>query len=171
MSERMRRFGLGIGAALVAFGMGAGVLTATQNTSGQQPPFSGGRMGQPAMGRGGPGRMGPMGMIGPLVARLGLTDAQKDQVKSIVQSHAEEFTALRTREATAHQALEAAIAADTLDDATIRQKSAEVAAVDADAAVLRAHVRAEVFQLLTPDQQAKAKQLMARREGRGRRGE
>jgi len=169
MSERMRRFGLGIGAALVAFGMGAGVLTATQNTSGQQPPFSGGRMGQP-MGRGGAGRMGPMGLIGPLVARLGLTEAQNDQVKSILQSHADEFAAIRTREAAAHQALDAAITADTLDDATIRQKSADVAAIDADAAVLGAHVRAEVFQILTPDQQAKAKQLMARRGAGGRRG-
>ncbi len=167
MSERMRRFGLGIGAALLAFGMSAGVLTATQNTSGQQPPFSGGRMGQPPMGRGG---AGPMGMIGPLVARLGLTDVQKDQVKSILQSHADEFTSLRTRGAAAHQALEAAITADTLDDATIRQKSADVAAVDADAAVLGAHVRAEVFQILTPDQQAKAKQLMDKRQGRRGRG-
>ena len=169
MSERIRRFGLGIGATLMAFGLGAGVLTATQNTNGAQPPFSGRRLGQSPMGTGG-GRMGPMGLIGPMVARLGLTDAQKDQVKSIVQSHADEFTALRTRGAAARKALEAAVMADTIDDATIRQKSADVAAVDADAAVLGAHVRAEVFQVLTPDQQAKAKAMMARRAGRAGRG-
>lgn len=168
MSERMRRVGLFVGATLIAVGVGAGVLTATQNTSGQEPPFRAGRMGQPPMGPGGPGRMGPMGMIGPLIARLGLTDAQKDQVETIMQSHADELKALGTRAAAAHRALEAAETADTLDDATIRQKSAEVAAVDADMAVARAHLRAEVFQILTADQKTKAKEMMARRQGRGR---
>ncbi len=166
MIERMRRLGLCAGATLMAVGLGAGVLTATQNTSGGQPPFSGGRMGPP-MGRGGPGRMGPMGMIGPLVARLGLSDTQKDQVKAIVQAHADELKALGTRATAAHLALEAATMADTLDDATIRQKSADVAAVEADMAVAGAHTRAEIFQILTPDQQAKARQMMTRRQGRG----
>ena len=113
--------------------------------------------------------MGPMGLIGPMVARLGLTDAQKDQAKSIVQSHADEFTAL-CHGGSVRKALEAAVMADTIDDATIRQKSADVAAVNADAAVLGAHVRAEVFQVLMPDQQAKAKAMMARRAGRAGRG-
>ena len=35
--------------------------------------------------------------------------------------------------------------ADTVDEALIRQQSAEVAAVDADMAVARAHAHAEVF--------------------------
>jgi Spy/CpxP family protein refolding chaperone len=168
MRERTRRFGLGIGAALLAIGMGGGVVTAIQNTSGEAPPFNGGRMGHPLMGPGGAGRMGPMGMIRPLIARLGLTDAQKDQVKAIVQSHAGEFKALGARAASARQALNAAITADTLDDATIRQKSADVAAVDADRAVAGAHLRAEVFQILTDDQKAQAKQMMARRRRPGK---
>jgi periplasmic protein CpxP/Spy len=104
--------------------------------------------------------MGPMGL--PL-ARLGLTDAQKDQVKTIMEAHAEEFKALGARAASAHEALNAATMADTLDDATIRQKSADVAAVNADLAVAGAHVRAEVFQILTPDQKTQAKQMMTRR--------
>jgi Spy/CpxP family protein refolding chaperone len=167
MSERMRRLGLLTGATLIAIGMGAGVLTATQNTSGQEPPFRGGRMG-PAMGAGGPGRMGPMGPLMPLLARLGLSDAQKDQVKAIMQSHADEFKALGTRAAAAHTALETAETTDPVDEGTIRQMSAEVAAVDADMAVARAHVRSEVFQVLTADQKTQAKQLMAKRGGRGR---
>lgn len=163
MSERMRRFGLLVGATLIAVGVGAGVLTATQNTSGQEPPFRAGRMGPPPMGFGGPG-----GQIGPLLARLGLSDTQKDQVKSIMQSHADDFKALATRAGTAHQALEAAETADTIDDATIRQKSADVAAVDADIAVARAHLRAEVFQILTADQKTQAKQILANRQRRGK---
>jgi len=109
-----------------------------------------------------------MGPLAPLLARLNLSDAQKDQIKSIMQSHADEFKALGARAGTAHQALDAAEAADTLDDSTIRQKSADVAAVDADMAVARAHLRAEVFQILTSDQKTQAKQLMARREAHGR---
>jgi len=167
MNERMRRIGLSVGATLIAIGMGAGVLTATQNTSGQEPPFRGGRMGAPfSMGPG--GHVGALGLPGPLLARLNLSDTQKDQIKTIMQSHADEFKTLGARAATARQALEAAETADTLDDSTIRQKSADVAAVDADMAVARAHLRAEVFQILTADQKAQAKQLMARREGRGR---
>jgi Spy/CpxP family protein refolding chaperone len=39
----------------------------------------------------------------------------------------------------------------------------EVAAVDADAAVLRAKVHSEVWALLTPEQQQKARELKAQR--------
>ena len=54
-----------------------------------------------------------------------------------------------------------AIGADTIDEALIRQKSAEAAAVDADIAVARAHARAEVFQILTADQKAQLKTMQA----------
>jgi Spy/CpxP family protein refolding chaperone len=172
MSERMTRVGLGIGAALIAIGLAAGIATATQNTNGQEPPFRGGRMGRPPMGLGGPG-MGPMGMmIGRIVERLGLSDAQKDQVKTIMQSHADEFKALAGRAGTARGALDQIVMADAVDDGAIRQKSADVAAVEADIAVAGAHVRAEVFQILTAEQKDQLKKLVAERHpggpGRGR---
>src|SRR3954467_14347261 len=101
MNDRIRKTGLSIGAAIMALGMAAGVFAATQNqnTSEPQGSFSGGRRGGPmgALGGGalGPGgMMGPMGMLGPVIARLSLTDAQKDQLKGILQAHAEEFKAL-----------------------------------------------------------------------------
>lgn len=162
MNARMRRYGLGIGAALVAVSIAAGVTAATQNTSGQQPAFRGRQGGPAGVGRMGP--MGPMGLIGPMIARLGLSDAQKDQVKGIRQAHADEFKALATRARTAHQSLEQAIMTDPINDAAIRQSSADVAAVDADMAVAGAHLRGELFQILTADQQTQAKQMLARRE-------
>lgn len=167
MSERMRRYGLGAAAALIAVGMAAGVLAATQNTNTDQPPFRGGRMGPPPMGPMGPGGpgMGPMNMLGP-IQRLGLTDAQKSQVKSILQSHADEFKALADRNRDAHLALEQAVTADTLDDAAIRQKSAEVATVETDMAVTGAHVRAEVLQVLTAEQRDQLKKITADRAQR-----
>lgn len=170
MNERMTRVGLGIGAALIGIGLAAGVATATQNTNGQEPPFRGGRMGPPPMGPGGPGgpgRMGPMGLIGPMMERLGLSDAQKDQVKTIMQSHADELKALADRAGAAHHALDQVMMADAVDDGAIRQKSADVAAVDADMAVASAHVRAEVVQVLTAEQKDQLKKIMARRQERG----
>jgi Spy/CpxP family protein refolding chaperone len=56
----------------------------------------------------------------------------------------------------------------------IRQRSAEVAAVEADMAVARARAHAEVFQILTAEQKAQAKTLQSRgqdrmkQRGRGR---
>jgi Spy/CpxP family protein refolding chaperone len=168
MSEHIRRFGLAVGAGLIGLGVAAGVIAATQNTNAQEVPFKGDRTGPPPMGPGAFfGRMGPMGLVGPIVERLGLSDTQKDSVKAIMQSHAAEFKALAERAGTARRGLEDAVMADSIDDATIRQKSADVAAVDADMAVAAAHVRTEVFQILTADQRDQAKQWAARRANRG----
>ena len=68
---------------------------------------------------------------------------------------------LADRARTAHGALQAAVTADTVDDALIRQKSAEAAAVGADMAVARARSDAEVFQILTADQEATLKARLA----------
>ena len=112
-----------------------------------------------------------MGLIGPWMSEaLGLTDAQKDQVKSVLQSHRDEERALAERVRAAHKDLQAAIQADAVDEAAIRDKATAVGAVEADGAVLRARIRAEVFQILTPDQQAKVKDVeakMSERMGRG----
>jgi protein CpxP len=83
-----------------------------------------------------------------------------------VQSHRDAFKAIADRAIAAREALGDAVTADTFDESAIRAKAGEVAAVELDVALLRAKVYAEVFALLTPEQQAKAKQLRA--EGKGR---
>jgi Spy/CpxP family protein refolding chaperone len=119
------------------------------------------------MGRGGPG--GPGAMLDLPLPRLGLSAQQQDQVRAILDSHQAEMTALRDRSEAARDGLQAAITADVVDDNAIRARSADLAAVDADMAVARAHVRAEVLQILTADQRAQAKQMEAERPaGRGR---
>jgi len=82
------------------------------------------------------------------------------QIRAIAESHKEEWRALVDRERDARMALMAAVTADTMDEATIRQKSAEVAALEADAAVARAHAHAEVVQILSPDQRAQLKAML-----------
>jgi periplasmic protein CpxP/Spy len=98
--------------------------------------------------------MGMLPMFGP---QIGLTDAERDQIKTIAESHKDEWKALADRERTARAALNDAVTANAIDEASIRQKSADVAAVDADMAVARAHAHAEVFQILTSEQKAQVK--------------
>jgi periplasmic protein CpxP/Spy len=102
-----------------------------------------------------------MGMLPMFGREINLTDTQRDQIKAIADSHKDEWKALGDRARTAHEALNDAVIADTIDDALIRQKSADVAAVDADMAVARAHAHAEVVQILTADQRAQIKQRQA----------
>ena len=169
-----KRIGFGVGAGLLALGISAGVYASAQNTNPDGGPFSGLRMGPRGpmgpggpMGRGGPmgpgGRLGMLRMLGP---RLGLTDAQKDQVKTIAQSHRDEWKALADRARTAHEALRDAVTAETVDEALIRQRSADVAAVQGDLAVARARVHAEAFQVLTPEQKEQAKAFQAQAKTR-----
>ena len=118
----------------------------------------------------------PLGMLRMLGPRLGLTDAQKEQVKTIADSHRDERKALGDRARTAHEALRDAVMSETVDEALIRQRSADVAVVEADLAVAQARTHAEVFQILTAEQkeqvkafQAEAKTRMEQRpKGRGR---
>src|SRR5262245_13837592 len=170
MSYITKRLALALVALSIAGAAIASVYAAArdQNTSQPPGPFSGRGPG----GRGGPGRgMGPGGPMGllPMIGReLQLTDSQRDQVKAIADSHRDEWQALAGRARTAHEALEAAVTGDTIDETLIRQKSADVAAIEADMAVSRAHAYAEVVQILTADQKAKLQTLKAAHQnGRG----
>jgi protein CpxP len=110
---------------------------------------------------------GPGGVLGPLgLERLGLNDSQREQVRVIMQTHDQELMALNGQSCTAHQALELAVMADTFDEGAIRARSADVASVEADLAVTRARVRSEVFQMLTPEQRAMAKEMPRPRDNR-----
>src|SRR5689334_25127085 len=125
MTSTVKRITLGAVAGLLALGLGAGAYVHAQDQNTQRPdrPF-----------RGGPGRMGgpggPMGMLPMLGREINLTDAQKDQIKAIAEAHKDEWKAIFDRERTAREALNTAITADTINDTLVRQKSAEVAAVE-----------------------------------------
>lgn len=114
-----------------------------------------------------------MGGVGPLMmlGRLDLSEAQHTRVREILDSHRDETRALGDKAFAAHTALEAAINGDVFDESAVRTRAAEVAAIDADMAVARARIYAEVFQILTPEQQAQAKKLqeeMRERQGQRR---
>jgi Spy/CpxP family protein refolding chaperone len=110
--------------------------------------------------------MGPMGIGGPEFRALDLTDGQREQIKAIVDSHQAEFKAVGDKLGAAHQGMRALLEAETLDESAVRAKSAEVAAAQADAAILQAKVRTETLTVLTAEQQAKLKELRATRQSR-----
>ncbi|HEY1910039.1 MAG TPA: Spy/CpxP family protein refolding chaperone [Vicinamibacterales bacterium] len=162
MTAQAKRLVLSLGAGVLTLGLTAGVFASTQNTSQEPPPFRGqggrgpgGRMGGPG---GAGGAMGMLPMLGP---QLQLTDAQKDQVKAIVTAHTDDWKALADRERTARSALNDAVTADTVDESLIRSRSADVAIVESDTAVARAHAYGEVLQILTADQKTKLKAMEA----------
>jgi protein CpxP len=141
-------------AALVAALAGGYAVTAAQ-----APP------GKPGMrGAAGPGfqsgpRSGPAGDLG--LRGIELTDAQRDQVRTIMESHRDEFADLRQKLSAAHRAFAEATRGDALDEAAIRTQSTAVANAMADEAILRARVRAQVHALLTAEQQQQLKDRQA----------
>ena len=158
---------LGAGALTLAVALGATALSA-QNTNPPARSFQG-RMGPGGPGMpGGPG--GPLGLfLGRAAERLGLTDAQQSQIKSIAESHKSDMESLMQQVGSARRTLLTAQINGQTDD-QIRQLSAQVAQAEASAAVAESHIIAEVMQVLTADQQAQVKNMVQNgpRMGRGR---
>lgn len=146
--------GAALGLALVA-GAGAAI------THAQGPMGPGGFMGRGPGGSGGPGRPGgPMGII-PGLRALNLSDTQREQIKAVMDAHKGEFDAQMQKAGPARKALNDAVMSESFNEATVRQKAADLATAEADGAVLRAKVFSEVWALLTPEQQTKARELKA----------
>ncbi len=175
MMRTMRRVGLIAAiAALPALAPAAAPAPASasaQNTSDGAPLFR--------QGGGGRGEFrellgGPTAFLGPLraaAARLDLSETQREQIRSILQSHRSEWQALADRERQARAALATAIAESPLDEVTIRQRASELASVQADAAVAAGRAWAEVAGVLTSDQLERLRQISGRTGRRlGQRG-
>jgi Spy/CpxP family protein refolding chaperone len=168
-----------IAAAVLAAGVAAAGYASAQNTPPGDPALrQGGRGPGGFAGRGGPiGRGGPFALPLP---QLGLSEAQRETVRTITQSHEAELKAEADRAHAARQALHAAVASVTFDENLIRAKAAEVAQVEADVAVLQARLRSEIVQqVLTAQQREQRQKLESERQAglenaprgpRGRRG-
>jgi protein CpxP len=100
---------------------------------------------------------------------IDLTDAQRQQMRSIMESHKAEFDQVRTKLREAHAAMAAASSGQPVDEAAIRASSTALAAALADEAILNAKVRAEVFGILTAEQQQTLQERQAER-GKRRQG-
>jgi protein CpxP len=136
------------------------VILAT-SVAAQQGEGRGGWHGR-RFGFGGPGRGGF-----PL-AQLGLTEAQREQVRDVMQRHRGEMREVGERLRAAHDAQRNAVETVPVNEGLIRSTSQAMATAQTDMALLRARIHNEVWNLLTPEQQAKAKELKAQREIRAK---
>ncbi|HEV8579728.1 MAG TPA: Spy/CpxP family protein refolding chaperone [Thermoanaerobaculia bacterium] len=96
-----------------------------------------------------------------VVERLDLTPQQVDQIRTILVSHKAELTAelARIKEARSHQF--EAIHAATFDEAAIRAAGRAVGQAETELAVTRGRIVSEIRPVLTPEQQAEAKEMLA----------
>ena len=107
-----------------------------------------------------------MGMDRLPLGELELTDAQREQVHGIMTARKADFKALGERLRTANEAQRLAVTRVPVDENEIRARVSEASAVEADFAILRARIHEQVYQVLTPEQQAKAKALQAEHQKR-----
>jgi protein CpxP len=138
-----------IAAGLVAALAGGGAIALAQAPQGdpgvqRSPAVPGPRMR-------GPKRSGPIGDLG--LRGIELTDAQREQVRSITEAHKTELQQVATKLREAHRGFAEAVRADTVDESTVRTHSTALATAMADDAILHAKVRAEVRGILTAEQQ------------------
>ena len=145
---------------LVAAGLVAALAGGTAVSFAQGPGPGGPGMHGPGRGARGGGRV-DFGLRG-----VQLTEAQREQVRSITQAHRAEFDKVRQALGEAHRAFAAASRAATVDEGAIRERSTAVANAMAEEAILRAKMRAEVHALLTPEQQQQLKEREANMQKR-----
>lgn len=122
--------------------------------------------------RGGFGIQGPRGpMRGVPAGDLGLrgiqlTDAQREQVRSIRESHQAEITEAVRKLRDAQRAFAEASRSAPVDEGAIRTRSTDLASAMAEEAIVRARLRAEVHALLTPEQQQQLRDREAQMQRR-----
>ena len=149
-------------AAILAATLLAGAAVSV--TAQPQPSQQGPKMGR---GAGGPGAMGGRGGFGlPGLRQLDLSDAQKEQIRNIAESHREESRQIAERTRTARRALNQASEGTVVNETDIRAKASDLATAIADGTIHRAKVNAEILNVLTAEQQEKLKALRAQMQER-----
>ena len=143
--------GAAIGAILLAM---TAVVVFSQNS----PPRSDGPQGPPPGGFGHRGPGGP-GAFGPL-AGLNLTDAQKEQIKSIHESFDESTKALRDQMRALHDQDTSDPLSGNFDEAAFRSAAEARARVQVEMEVQQAKMMSQIANILTAEQKA---QLAERR--------
>jgi protein CpxP len=123
-----------------------------------QGPGGGGPFG----GGGGRGRMGP----GLALQALNLTDAQRAQVREIRERFSEQGKALSQRLRAAADKQRQAIETLPVNETLITSATQDMTQAQVDVAIQEARLHAEVWSVLTPEQQAQATKLRAERKAR-----
>jgi Spy/CpxP family protein refolding chaperone len=114
-----------------------------------------------ALNRGTQGTPRPGALAQRVVERLDLTPQQIEQIRAILASHKAELTGELTRVKEARTRQFGTIHAETFDEAAIRAAGRAVGQAETELAVTRGQIVSEVRLVLTPEQQAEAKEMLA----------
>ena len=117
-------------------------------------------------GRGGRGAGGFGPGAGLPLRALNLTDAQQEQVRTLTQQFRTQNREAGERLRAALETQRKAVEAIPVNEELIRSTTRDLAEAQAEVAIQRARLQAEIFGLLTPEQQAEAKKLQAQRAAR-----
>lgn len=124
--------------------------------------FAQGPRGDGPFGRGGRG-MGP-GRPGLALAELNLTEAQREQVRGIRERNREQTQALTQRFSEVAEKQRQAIETIPVNEGLITSATQDLAQAQVEMAIQEARLNAEVWSVLTPEQQAQATKLRAARK-------
>ena len=105
-------------------------------------------------------------MLGMMTDYLDLTDAQQAQVKQIFAAEKPTMMPLVQQLHQGRQQLRQLEQSATFDEAKARTLASQQAQTMTDLMVEKAKVANQVFNILTPDQKAKAQKFMERRQAR-----
>ncbi|HET9532573.1 MAG TPA: Spy/CpxP family protein refolding chaperone [Blastocatellia bacterium] len=141
-------------AAVIALSIAVAVPVVLAQTA-EEGQKSERRMGK----RGHHGMRGGARMGGRLFSQLDLTDAQKAQIKQIRENSREAIRPLREEMRAKRQEIRQANQGGTFDEALVRQKLTEIAAIEAKLMAERNRIHQETLAVLTPEQRAKLDQL------------
>lgn len=107
-------------------------------------------------------------MVHFFTEKLNLTDAQQQQAHAILQKEMPTVKPLMRRSRQMEQQLHK-YAEGSYDEAMVRTLATQKAQVELELSVQRTRIHNELYQLLTPDQQSKLKELEANQQARMRR--
>lgn len=117
---------------------------------------------------GGHGGMGPGRHFARMAKELNLTEDQKTQIKTILESERQNAAPLRKQLAENREEMRKAIESQPFDESAVRALATRQNAARVELIVSRARVKSQIHALLTPEQRDMAKKLRA--EGKGRHG-
>jgi len=104
--------------------------------------------------------------MGFMAKQLNLTDDQKAQMKTLMEKAHTSMKPLMQQSHQFEQQIHQNAEVSPYPESAVSSLAQQKAVIDVELTVARAQLHNQMFQLLTPDQQAKAKQLEAERETR-----
>ena len=133
-----------IGATIFALGQGEAVMVHFQHRGGG-PPHS----------------FGPE-MVDHIATELNLNEAQKGQIKTLLEGAHSTVGALQQKIDDVHKQLELATANGQFDEAQVRTLATQQGQLMAEKIVEHERLKSKIYSLLSPEQRAKASEMLKR---------